>query len=140
MFSLSFHLFEMHSLKLYKILQLFEYRVNCQLTVLGPLGDVLGSVVYPSLIDIIGRKKTILLIALPQLVSMSMIYFSFHSKVLLYSARFIGGLSEAACFTILPVYIGEVNSSQIIMSFIFYYITCLFIIQDDLFFGNSINI
>ncbi|KAJ8954178.1 hypothetical protein NQ318_005773 [Aromia moschata] len=73
----------------------------------GPVGDLVGSILYPSIVDVLGRKKTILLIAVPQIASMTMIYFSFYSKILLYVARFVGGLSEAACFTILPLYIGE---------------------------------
>ncbi|KAJ8939505.1 hypothetical protein NQ314_011120 [Rhamnusium bicolor] len=76
---------------------------------MGPVGDLFGSMLYPAIVDVIGRKNTILLIAVPEIVSMSMIHFSYYSKMLLYSARFIGGLSEAACFTIIPLYIGEVG-------------------------------
>lgn len=83
----------------------------------GPLGDILGSFIFPSLVDIIGRKKTILLIAVPQIVSMTMIYFSYHTKLLLYTARFAGGLAEAACFSCLPLYIGEVSIDHVITPF-----------------------
>ncbi|XP_056633771.1 facilitated trehalose transporter Tret1-like [Diorhabda sublineata] len=83
------------------------------ITIIGPCGDILGSILYPALVDRIGRKKTILLIAVPQIISMGMIYFSFYSKVLLYFARLIGGLAEAGCFTTLPLYIGEVSEPQV---------------------------
>lgn len=75
----------------------------------GPLGDILGSLIFPLLVDKIGRKKTILIIAFPQIISMTMIYFSYYTKLLLYTARFTGGLAEAACFSCLPLYIGEVS-------------------------------
>ncbi|CAG9859143.1 unnamed protein product [Phyllotreta striolata] len=96
-----------------------EYKFNITsseasyITIIGPFGDIFGSILYPSLIDHIGRKKTILLIAIPQITSMGLVYFSFLSKYLLYVARFIGGLAEAACFTILPVYIGEVSEPNV---------------------------
>ncbi|XP_072379115.1 facilitated trehalose transporter Tret1-like [Diabrotica undecimpunctata] len=96
-----------------------EYKFNISseeasyITIIGPFGDILGSILYPSLVDKIGRQKTILLIAVPQILSMTMIYFSFFSKLLLYSARFIGGLAEAGCFTILPLYIGEVAEPKV---------------------------
>ncbi|KAJ8982610.1 hypothetical protein NQ317_005082 [Molorchus minor] len=83
------------------------------ITIIGPVGDLFGSIIYPAIVDRIGRKNTILLIAVPQILSMTMIYLSFYSKILLYAARFTGGLAEAACFTIIPLYIGEVCEPRI---------------------------
>ncbi|XP_063926352.1 facilitated trehalose transporter Tret1-2 homolog [Zophobas morio] len=83
------------------------------ITIIGPLGDIVGKILSSILVDLIGRKFTILLIGVPQLVSMAMIYFSTYSVLLLYVARFIGGISEGSCFTILPLYICEVSEPKI---------------------------
>jgi MFS family permease len=83
------------------------------ITIIGAVGDIFGNIFSFLLVDYIGRKATILLIGVPQIVSMTMIYLSSYSIVLLYVARFIGGISEGACFTILPIYICEVAEPRI---------------------------
>ncbi|RZC32123.1 facilitated trehalose transporter Tret1-like [Asbolus verrucosus] len=83
------------------------------ITIIGPVGDVAGNILSSLLVDLIGRKWTILLIGAPQITSMTMIYLSTYSPALLYAARFIGGISEGACFTVLPIYICEVSEPKV---------------------------
>lgn len=54
------------------------------------LGHIFGGVLASTLADAIGRKWTLLSVALPQLSALTMIHVSHHSKYLLYGARIVG--------------------------------------------------
>ncbi|KAJ3651072.1 hypothetical protein Zmor_017133 [Zophobas morio] len=83
------------------------------ITIIGPFGDIFGDILSAWIVDLVGRKITILLISVPQLLSFTCIYLSSFSKILLYVARFSGGVAEGACFTILPIYICEISEPKI---------------------------
>jgi MFS family permease len=84
------------------------------ITTSASVGDIVGSIVCTTLADTIGRKTTLLLIALPQIASNIILYFSASSSLaLLYVARFLGGVSEGACLCILPIYLGEISEARI---------------------------
>lgn len=65
------------------------------------------------MLDVIGRKKTILYSGLPQFLSFILIALSNYSPILLYIARFTGGLAEGVFFVAVPIYIGEVAEARV---------------------------
>lgn len=60
------------------------------IAVVSCIGHVIGGFSGSSLSDAIGRKYTLLSIAVPQVTSFIMIYFSYYGKYLLYLARVLG--------------------------------------------------
>lgn len=79
----------------------------------GPFGDIIGGISASLLVDLLGRKKTLLIICLPQIVSHTLFYFSYVSKYLLYLGRVFGGIGQGAVLATLPQYIGEVTEPRI---------------------------
>ncbi|GLV39716.1 nebulosa [Carabus blaptoides fortunei] len=82
------------------------------ITIIGPIGNIIGAPLTAFLSDAIGRKYTVLAMALPQLVSWTMIAFA-HNTYLFCLARFVAGLTEGALFIVVPMYIGEVSEPKI---------------------------
>lgn len=83
------------------------------------LGAVLGPIPFALLSDKIGRRPTILILALPLLVSYALLAFS-KQMVLYYIARFLGGVGVGGCFSIMPMYtaeIAEISNRGILTSF-----------------------
>lgn len=80
---------------------------------MGPAGDIIGSVLATSVLDVIGRKKTILLGGIPQFLSFVFIALANYSPILLYIARLIGGIAEGIFFVTVPIYIGEAAEARV---------------------------
>ncbi|CAH1118549.1 unnamed protein product [Phaedon cochleariae] len=78
--------------------------------IVSSLGFIAGCVSSSYLIDVIGRKKTILLMTVPQVLSFLMIYLSFYSKVLLYLGRISGGIGEGSAMSVVCLYAAEIAS------------------------------
>ncbi|XP_018565824.1 facilitated trehalose transporter Tret1-like [Anoplophora glabripennis] len=76
-------------------------------------GHVIGGFSGSALSDTIGRKYTLLAIAVPQVSSLLLIYFSYVEKYFLYAARVVGGVAEGGIVAVLPIYIAEVSSPDI---------------------------
>ncbi|CAG9762039.1 unnamed protein product [Ceutorhynchus assimilis] len=83
------------------------------ITIIGNIGHVFAGFLASYLSDRIGRKSTMLAIAIPQILSFGLIYMSFYSKTLLYISRVLGGMGEGAVIAILPCYIGEIADSNV---------------------------
>lgn len=79
---------------------------------IAPLGYLVGSPLSGFLLDKIGRKYTILLLAIPQIIPWILIGTSTCVEML-YIARFITGISDGALFTTLPIYVGEIVEPKI---------------------------
>ncbi|KAK4885080.1 hypothetical protein RN001_001351 [Aquatica leii] len=77
-------------------------------TVLTPLGSLLASPLVAYLMESIGRKKTMLLMSVPQIVAWTLIIIS-KSLWVLYVSRLLGGTSDAVLFSVVPAYIGEIS-------------------------------
>ncbi|KAF5279153.1 hypothetical protein FQR65_LT03399 [Abscondita terminalis] len=77
-----------------------------------PLGAVFGPFVAGFFIDKIGRKKTLLVIALPFIIAFDMAIF-INNVNLFYLMRFLCGLSVGGVFTVLPIYVGEISESSV---------------------------
>lgn len=77
------------------------------------MGHILGTILTTWFLDSLGRKKTLLVIGLPQLGAFSMIACCKYSPVFLYVGRFMGGIAEGGCFIALPTYVGEVTEPTV---------------------------
>ncbi|XP_044594914.1 facilitated trehalose transporter Tret1-1-like [Cotesia glomerata] len=73
------------------------------------IGAMAGAFPAGSLADKLGRKKALLLLAGPFLLSWTMIVFA-KSVWVLYIARFVGGISVGASCVLVPTYIAEIAS------------------------------
>ncbi|KAJ3651073.1 hypothetical protein Zmor_017134 [Zophobas morio] len=82
-------------------------------TIVGSCGTFFGSFVGNIFLDTIGRQKTILLIALPQLLSFVGFSLSHLVMELLYVGRFMGGIGEGMSLAIVLLYIGEIAEPSV---------------------------
>lgn len=69
-------------------------------------------IMFSYLCDIIGRKKTLLLISIPHLLSWILAAFA-KSVYVFYASRIFAGISDGCLFAALPMYIGEVASPKV---------------------------
>ncbi|KAF7268083.1 hypothetical protein GWI33_018745 [Rhynchophorus ferrugineus] len=83
------------------------------ITIIGSVGHIVGGFLAGFLSDSIGRKLSIISISIPQILSLILIYFSDHSKILLYVARVLQGIGEGAGISIVPCYIGEIAEPSV---------------------------
>lgn len=82
------------------------------MAVMPLLGALLGSAIVGATVDILGRKRTILISSFPFFASWIMVAYS-KSIVVLYTARFIAGIADGWVFTAVPMYIGEIAEPRI---------------------------
>lgn len=76
------------------------------------LGAVVGPFISAFSADHIGRKRTLLALALPLIISFTILIFAQHI-ILFYIARFLSGVSIGGIFAVLPTYIAEVSEVSI---------------------------
>ncbi|KAK4873404.1 hypothetical protein RN001_015433 [Aquatica leii] len=76
------------------------------------IGGICGAILSAVILDIIGRKKMMLLTSLALFGAWLMIAFA-HTVLELYIARFIAGISDGFVFCCLPLYLAEVGASEI---------------------------
>ncbi|KAJ8971685.1 hypothetical protein NQ317_014003 [Molorchus minor] len=81
-------------------------------TVIPAIAMILSCFLFSGLIDIIGRKRTLLLITLPQL-SYWILTALANNVYVFYAARVCSGLCDACAFVALPIYIGEVATPKV---------------------------
>ncbi|XP_023310089.1 facilitated trehalose transporter Tret1-like [Anoplophora glabripennis] len=82
------------------------------MAVMPLLGGILGALIVGVTVDILGRKKTIILTTFPFFAGWIMVAFC-KSAVLLYMARFLAGVADGWAFTAVPMYIGEIADPRI---------------------------
>lgn len=76
------------------------------------IGAIIGYVTYPYLIDTIGRKKTLLLFFIPQIVLWITTILA-KDVYALYIARTIGGFGYCGGFAVQSIYISEISEKSI---------------------------
>lgn len=81
-------------------------------TIIFPIGDIFGAPIGAIFADIIGRKKGILLIAVPAFIAWMFIAFA-QNVYMLYIGRFIAGLGDGLIFIVYPMYVGEITEPKI---------------------------
>ncbi|VEN37136.1 unnamed protein product [Callosobruchus maculatus] len=82
------------------------------MAVMPLLGAVLGSMMVGATVDLLGRKRTILVSSLPYFATWIMIACS-RSVAVLYAARFLAGVADGWVFTSVPMYICEIAEPRI---------------------------
>ncbi|XP_072392838.1 facilitated trehalose transporter Tret1-like [Diabrotica undecimpunctata] len=83
-----------------------------RLPTIQPLTVLLTSLIFFKLPDIIGRKKTLLLISVPHILSLITAAVA-RSIYVFYLSRVFSGLANGFLWTALPMYIGEVTCPKI---------------------------
>ena len=76
------------------------------------IGAIAGYLIYPFFMDRIGRKYTLLLLAIPQIASWVTIILAKNASAL-YVARFISGLGYCAGFATQSIYISEITEKSV---------------------------
>ncbi|XP_051155507.1 uncharacterized protein LOC127278043 [Leptopilina boulardi] len=76
------------------------------------VGDLIGALLNPLIIDRIGRKYTLLLSALPGLIGWCLIIFA-KNYIHLYIARLISGISQGSTLNCLIIYLTEISERNI---------------------------
>lgn len=77
-----------------------------------PLGAVFGPYIWGYLSNKIGRKKTVLLMAIPFIVAYITLAFA-RTIELYYFSRFLSGISTGGVFIILPALVSEISEDAI---------------------------
>nr|CAH7738820.1 unnamed protein product [Callosobruchus chinensis] len=80
--------------------------------IIPPASMVVSAIFCTRLSDIIGRKYTIMLTALPYTTFWILTAF-FTNVYVLYAARMIAGFGDAVVFTSVPMYIGEISTPKV---------------------------
>ncbi|XP_051858952.1 facilitated trehalose transporter Tret1-like isoform X10 [Drosophila albomicans] len=75
-------------------------------------GTLVGALFFGWLADKIGRKRCLLLAALPMLAHWIIIPFA-RNPLQLAVARFLGGTAGGSCFTVIPIYITELAQDNL---------------------------
>ncbi|XP_063926779.1 facilitated trehalose transporter Tret1-like [Zophobas morio] len=78
------------------------------ITIIGNLGAFFGSFIGNFILDKLGRRRCIILVALPQTISFLSFILSYHVMELLYVGRFVGGLGEGMVSTMTLIYVAEI--------------------------------
>ncbi|KAL3269493.1 hypothetical protein HHI36_008560 [Cryptolaemus montrouzieri] len=74
-------------------------------------GSMVALIPFCFLPDLIGRKPSLLLIAVPHMLSFGIAAFA-KTVFLFYVARFLSGFSVCACYIVLPMYVAEISESS----------------------------
>ncbi|XP_044269468.1 facilitated trehalose transporter Tret1-like [Tribolium madens] len=82
------------------------------LTIMPLVGAILGALITGLVIDILGRKRLILLSSIPFFISWITIGFA-ETSILLHVARFLAGLTDGLSFTAVPMFLGEIAEPSI---------------------------
>lgn len=81
-----------------------------QLSWIGSLlsvGGIMGNFFFSIVAERLGRKRALIILALPNLIFWSLLIFS-SQVVHLYMARFFAGLTGGGLFVVLPVFVAEI--------------------------------
>lgn len=76
-----------------------------------PFGGMAGSFIIPFLANRIGRRKALLIVALPQISGWFFTYFG-KAYYYLYIARFLMGFSGGGMFALIPLYNSEILEAK----------------------------
>jgi len=82
------------------------------ITSLLSAGGLLGTLCTGTFADSYGRKKTLLVLAFPQLASWILIFIA-TDATLLYISRFLAGFCGGAVFVVIPAFIAEISEDRI---------------------------
>lgn len=75
------------------------------------IGGVIGTLIFGPMSDWIGRRKSLLIIAIPIIINWIMIAFG-RDMICLLIARLLGGIGGGGIFVVLPMYISEITQDN----------------------------
>lgn len=75
-------------------------------------GGLTGNILFGVMLDIIGRKKCLYLLAVPHILFWCMI-FSASDVRYLYIARMLGGTTGGGTYTLIPIFVAEIADSKV---------------------------
>lgn len=81
------------------------------LAVLPMIGEIFGAIPAGIIVDLIGRKKSLIFSCMPFIASWLLIGFA-SSVVPMALGRFIAGISDGMLLTIVPMYLGEIAAPK----------------------------
>lgn len=82
------------------------------LTVIPPISSMISCLLCTKLVDKIGRKYGLLVVGIPQIVSLLLIAFA-QNIYIFYVARAITGIADAGLFLAMPSYFGEIATPKV---------------------------
>ncbi|KAF2880846.1 hypothetical protein ILUMI_25335 [Ignelater luminosus] len=80
--------------------------------VIPPFAAIIASPFWSLVVDGFGRQKTIMMMAAFYFLSWILIAFG-HNLIILYVSRVLEGAADAALFTAVPIYIGEITEPSV---------------------------
>ncbi|KAF2880847.1 hypothetical protein ILUMI_25336 [Ignelater luminosus] len=93
-----------------------KFEVNSEeisyVVMIAPFGYLLSGPFSVFIVDRIGRKSSLLLIAIPQILAWLLIAYA-DGVAILYIARIVAGAAEGALFTVLPMYACEISEPKV---------------------------
>lgn len=75
------------------------------------VGGTLGTIIFGFAADFLGRKTSLILIAVPQLVSNVLLIVGNHYYYI-YVARFLFGLAGGGSFIMIPMFVSEISHER----------------------------
>lgn len=75
------------------------------------IGGLVGTLMFGYALNEIGRKKSLLLAAVPQILGWILMYFA-ESSTLLILFRFLSGVAAGGIFTVAPIFISEISEDR----------------------------
>ncbi|XP_034485937.1 facilitated trehalose transporter Tret1-2 homolog [Drosophila innubila] len=76
------------------------------------LGALTGNIIFGLLLDRLGRKMCMYLLAIPNMIYWILIY-SAQDVTYLYAGRFLAGVSGGGCYVVLPIFVAEISDNNI---------------------------
>ncbi|XP_055848186.1 uncharacterized protein LOC129913473 [Episyrphus balteatus] len=76
------------------------------------VGAVTGSLIFGVLLDLIGRKKCLYIVAVPHIFFWILVFIA-NDVNYLYIARILGGTTGGGLYAILPIFVAEIADSKI---------------------------
>ncbi|KAH8359705.1 hypothetical protein KR093_008426 [Drosophila rubida] len=76
------------------------------------LGALTGNIIFGLLLDRLGRKMCMYLLAVPNMIYWILIYTA-QDVTYLYAGRFLAGVSGGGCYVVLPIFVAEISDNNI---------------------------
>lgn len=72
------------------------------------IGGVVGTILFGCILDVCGRKYTMIAMAIPQIVANILLLTGTHYYHI-YAARFLFGLAAGGVYILVPIFVSEIS-------------------------------
>ncbi|XP_068153067.1 facilitated trehalose transporter Tret1-like [Drosophila tropicalis] len=76
------------------------------------LGSLVGDLIFGLLIDRLGRKICLFVLAIPNMIFWILTYTA-KDVIYLYIGRFLAGISSGGCYVVLPIFVAEIADNSV---------------------------